>query len=406
MDENGTQRRLASGEMLFHEGARGSEAYLVESGLIEIFVDRPDGRHVLARLGPDEIFGELALIGDQTRSASARALEPTVLTVITHETLTDQLARTSPVLRHLLRVALGRWRDTLRRVGTAGDGHQTLPITRPSAPTEAPADRDLAVKRLRLEQALTDALQRGELELFYQPIVDLAAGCTAGFEALVRWHRSGQPVSPAEFMWVIEDSNLILAFGRWTLRAAAEGLRTLQAVHRPTRCGEERLFCSVNLSARQFGDRSLFATIERALDDNGLAPEQLRLEITESAVLDDFETAVELLTRCRSLGCKLVVDDFGTGYSALSYLHRLPVHGLKLDRSFIKDLAMNERGLHIVRAIGRLAADLDMYAVAEGIETPEQAALCRNIGIGYGQGYFFGRPLALADAQAALAAGR
>lgn len=406
MNDAGSQRLLEAGEVLFCEGDQGREAYLIESGAIEIFLDRPDGSRVLARLGPDELFGEMALVGDQTRTAGARAVAPTVLTLITHETLADHLERASPLVRHLLRVTLARCRDNLRMVGGMNDG--SLPTTAISdaaiSGEEDPADRDLAIKRLRMEQALTEAMQRSELELFYQPIVNLAGGHTAGFEALVRWRRDGKLVPPGEFMWVIEDSALILEFGRWTLRAAAAGLRELQTVHRQSRLDDDLPFCSVNLSVRQFGDTDLFPTIQQALDDTGLQAEQLRLEITESAVLNNLEAALELLVRCRGLGCKLIVDDFGTGYSALSYLHRLPVHGLKLDRSFIQDSASNDRGLRIVRAIGRLASDLDMYAVAEGIETPEQAALCQDVGLGFGQGYFFGRPVALDAAKAALAA--
>ncbi|MEW6168999.1 MAG: EAL domain-containing protein [Pseudomonadota bacterium] len=408
MDDQGSQRVLEAGEVIFREGDLGHHAYLIESGAVEIFIERPDGDRVLAQLGPDDLFGEMALVGDQTRTAGARAVVATSLTVITHNLLSDHLDRASPLVRHLLRVTLARCRDALRLVSGVGDGSDASMRTfvmpqGHGADAAGPADRDLAVQRLRMEQALTEAMQRRQLLLYYQPIVKLSGGQIAGFEALVRWQRpDGALVPPGEFIWVIEDSQLILEFGRWTLREAAAGLQRLQAVHEQKQVDDDRLFCSVNLSVRQFGDAKLFPTIRQALIDTGLSSEQLHLEITESAVLNNPDAALELLGRCRALGCHLVVDDFGTGYSSLSYLHRLPIHGLKLDRSFVADAATTERGLRIVRAIGRLAQDLDMYAVAEGIETPEQAAWCQDIGLAFGQGYFFGRPMPLGAAIDAL----
>ncbi|MEQ1440184.1 EAL domain-containing protein [Fontimonas sp. SYSU GA230001] len=407
MKDSATQRRLAAGQLLFREGEPGHEAYLVESGAIEIYVERPQGKHVLARLGPDELFGEMALISDEPRSASARAIEPTVLSVITHDTLTDQIDRAPPLLRHLLRVTIRRTRDTLRMVGRARDAAvaETSTPAADSRGGDTPADRDVAIRRLRMEQALSEAMRRHELELFYQPIVRLDGGHVAGFESLVRWRRAdGSLVPPGEFVWVLEDSPLILEFGRWTVRAAAEGLKRLQSAFRPARLDEASLFCTVNLSVRQLGDGELIPCLQQALADNGLLPEQLRLEITESAVLNNFDVALELLLRCRDLGCKLIVDDFGTGYSSLSYLHRLPVNGLKLDQSFVRDAATSERGRSIIRAIGRLAEDIGMYTVMEGIETPEQAAWCQDIGLRYGQGYFFGKPMPESAAATMLAA--
>jgi EAL domain-containing protein (putative c-di-GMP-specific phosphodiesterase class I) len=407
VNDQGTQRRLASGELLFREGDPGHEAYLIESGAMEMFLERPEGARVLASLGPDDLFGEMALVGDQARSASARATAPTTLTAITHDMLADHLERASPLLRHLLRVTIARCRDTLRMVGGMSDGTmRAIAVSELGASEhDTPADRDLAIRRLRMEKALGEAMRLHQLELFYQPIVRLDGGTIAGFEALVRWRRDdGTLVPPSEFIWVLEDSNLILEFGRWTIRAAAEGLRKLQASHQQTQVDDDPLFCTVNLSVRQLGDTELFASIQDTLRDTGLLPEQLRLEITESAVLNNLTAAVDLLVKCRGLGCKLIVDDFGTGYSSLSYLHRLPVHGLKLDQSFVQDAAMSERGRCIIRAIGRLAEDIDMYTVMEGIETAEQAAWCQDIGLRFGQGYFFGRPSPIDAAAAMLAA--
>jgi EAL domain-containing protein (putative c-di-GMP-specific phosphodiesterase class I) len=397
--ESAAQRLLEPGEVLFREGDIGHEAFLVEAGTVEIYVERPDGRRVLALLGADDLFGELALIGDQTRTASACATSTTRLSVITHDTLSDQLERASPLLRHLLRVTLARCRTNLRLIGDS----EELPAAQISHAAEPDDDSDVALKRLRLERALAEAMQRSELELFYQPIVRLGSGHVVGFEALVRWRRAdGSLVPPGEFIWVLEDSNLILEFGRWSVKQAAADLRLLSADFHPTRVDDEPLFCSVNLSVRQFGDPELMPAVRSAVFDGGLHPGQLRLEITESGLLNNLHAALELIEQCQSIGCRVVVDDFGTGYSSLWYLHSLPVDGLKLDRSFLQDSTRNDRGLRIVRAVGRLASDLDMYAIAEGIETPEQAAICHDLGLDYGQGFFFGKAVPVAEAQALL----
>ncbi|MES0872557.1 EAL domain-containing protein [Sinimarinibacterium thermocellulolyticum] len=399
MIESAAQRLLEPGEVLFRTGDIGHEAYLIESGAVEIYVDRPEGRRVLALLGADDLFGELALIGDQTRTACARAATATRLSVITHDLLHDQLERAAPLLRHLLRVTLARCRSNLRMIG---DGENPAPTSIAPA-TEPGSVGSLALTRLRLERAIAEAIEREELELFYQPIVRLGGGHVVGFEALARWRRSdGTLVPPGEFIWVLEDSKLILEFGRWVIRKAAADLRKLDAHHQPIRVDDEPLFCSVNLSVRQFGDPELLPVLRAALADHALQAGQLRLEITESGLLNNLNAALELIEQCRALGCRVVVDDFGTGYSSLWYLHSLPVDGLKLDRAFLQDSTRSDRGLRIVRAVGRLAADLDMSAIAEGIETPEQAAICHDLGLDYGQGYYFGRAVPLAQAQALL----
>ncbi len=399
MTGSASQRLLNAGDTLFNEGDVGHEAYLIETGAVEIYVERPEGRRVLAVLGPDDLFGELALIGDQTRTACACATASTRLSVITHDTLADQLERASPLLRHLLRVILARCRNNLRMIG-AGETFQPDQIVR--AP-ETGGDGNLAIKRLRLEQAIAEAMRKGELVLFYQPIVRLGSGHIVGFEALVRWRRSdGSLVPPSEFIGVLEDSSLILEFGRWAIRRAATDLHLLGADYHPHRVDDEPLFCSVNLSVRQFGDPDLLPAVRSAVGDCGLQPGQLRLEITESGLLNNLQAALELIEQCHQLGCRVVVDDFGTGYSSLWYLHSLPVNGLKLDRSFLQDSTRSQRGLRIVRAVGRLAVDLDMYAVAEGIETPEQAALCHDLGLDFGQGFFFSKAVPVAEAQALL----
>lgn len=391
------RRRLSADEVLFQTGESGDIAFLIESGAIEIYLEHEDGAESIARLQAGDLFGEMALAGNHTRTACARALGDTELLVVSHELLNEQMARATPVLRHLLRVTLARSRDLLQRLQQSSTAEPT-PSARYTGSEHV--DHELAVQRLRTEQALREALRDDGLQLHYQPIVDLASGAIAGFEALIRWYDpAGRPIPPSSFIGIAEDSGLIVEIGHWIIDTATAALEEMGGVR-----SDAPPFCSINLSPWQFDDPQLFPRIRDALLRHALDPRRLRLEITESAAFGDPDAVRRLLDQCRALGCALLVDDFGTGYSSLSYLHRLPIDAIKLDRSFIDDLDENRGAAAIVRAITGLAADLGMYTVAEGIETAAQSAACARYGVHYGQGYHFSRGVPLADALALLSA--
>lgn len=344
---------------------------------------------MIATLGPDELFGEMALSGSPLRSACARAHSDCELLVITHQALSEQLDQSTPLIRHLLKIAVARSRVSLS-------------LLQPDGTAEHRHDEDLdhapAVERLRVEHRLRDALRDGLLELHYQPLITLSDRRTAGFESLIRWRDdNGRWIPPDAFIGIAEDSGLIVQIGHWIIETAAAAVATMSDT-------ERKPFCTVNLSPRQMDDPQLFATIQRAIQQHALQPGQLRLEITESMMLGNLQATEQLLAQCRALGCPLLVDDFGSGYSSLAYLHRLPVDAIKLDRSFTSALSEDARAVKIVGAIARLAADLDMYTVAEGIETSAQADICQKQGIRYGQGYLFSAALPLAQARLSLSA--
>jgi len=377
---------LSSGEVLFEKGDRGDCAYIVESGTIEICHDphRPGG--VVARLGAPEIFGEMALFGEHRRSAGARAAEPTTLTRVTHDYLGERLNSADPMLRHLLRTLSNRCRELLN-----GKAAEAPPG---SATPQDDEDRRQAHARVYAEQELTLALERDELQLHFQPIVHLSDQSLAGFEALLRWqHPQRGMVSPAEFIPLAEQSGLINPIGRWIIDRASSALAQF-AAERP----RLPLFMSINLSSRQFDDPQLLAAIDLALAQHPVDPAWIKLEITESLLLQRLDEGLRLLQACRSRGLKVSLDDFGTGYSSLSYLHRLPVDTLKLDRSFVLQLDANAAGAKIVAAVIGLAHQLGMDVIAEGLETKQQIDALQALGADLGQGFHFSRPLAQAAA--------
>ena len=257
-----------------------------------------------------------------------------------------------------------------------------------------------AVNLLQLETDLRGALDRGEFFIQYQPIVALETFMIRGFEALVRWkHPTRGLVSPIDFVPVAEETGLILPIGQWVLKESCRQMRQWQ-----TRFpSDPPLFVSVNLSSKQFTQPDLIQEVARTLQETQLDPRSLKLEITESAVMENVENATEMLRQLRALGVQLSIDDFGTGYSSLSYLHRFPIDTLKIDRSFVTRMVGNTENIEIVRTIVMLAQNLGMDVVAEGVETNEQLVLLRELECENGQGYFFSKPTDVEVAEQVIA---
>ncbi len=244
--------------------------------------------------------------------------------------------------------------------------------------------------RLELDAELRSAVERGELFLVYQPIVDLATGGTAAVEALVRWdHPSRGQLEPSDFIDVSEELGQIVAIGTWVVNEACQQARQWQREHRADR----QLRVSVNTSAREVIEPTFVSGIESALAASGLPADCLTLEITESMMLGDETKSIAALRDLRRIGVHIVIDDFGTGYSALSYLNQLPVDGLKIDRSFVQGLGIEREKTAIVSATIAFAHGLGLAVTAEGIETDEQLQHLMALNCNLGQGFLFARPL-------------
>ncbi len=257
---------------------------------------------------------------------------------------------------------------------------------------------DHAINLLQMETDLRLAQERNEFYIDYQPIVALDDFRLCGFEALVRWqHPERGLISPLEFIPVAEEGGQILQIGQWVLREACQQIQHWQEKFP----ADKPLYMTVNLSAKQFAQPDLIDQVRDILTETGLDPNYLKLEITESVVMDDFESAAAMLFQLRTLGVRLSIDDFGTGYSSLTYLHRFPIDTLKIDRSFVT--RMDKENVEIVRTILMLAENLGMDAVAEGVETQEQMTLLRNLSCQSGQGFFFSKPMSVAGAEEIIA---
>lgn len=247
-----------------------------------------------------------------------------------------------------------------------------------------------AQHRLQVRTELPQAIEKGELQLRYQPIVELKTGDIAGFEALVRWnHPRRGSLSPATFVPIAEETGVMIVLGRWILQEVCHQARLWTKQLNLTR--NRTIY--VNLSGREFRDPDLVKRVQAILGNEGLGAFKLKLEITEGAMMDDADTTIETLRQLRSLGVELCIDDFGTGYSSLRYLQRFPVQTVKVDHSFITHLDTDIESTSIVRAIMLMAHTLGMDVVAEWVETPDQLVLLEAMGCEYGQGYLFSQPV-------------
>ena len=251
------------------------------------------------------------------------------------------------------------------------------------------------LNRLTLENDLQRALKQQEFITYYQPIINLATEKISGFEALVRWrHPERGLISPLEFIPCMEETGLIVPVGIMILKQACLQLKAWHDL------GWTELTMSVNLSVRQFACPNLVEDIDQVLLETAIDPNYLKMEITESAIMDNAQTAITVLEQLRSRHIQISIDDFGTGYSSLGYLHRFPVDNLKIDRSFVSQIQSDKRKYQVVDMIVSLSKQLQLSIIAEGIETTEQLQWLQNVGCEYGQGYLFSKPLPAVDVAA------
>ena len=247
-----------------------------------------------------------------------------------------------------------------------------------------------AMARLRLENDLQRALAQKELEVYFQPIYSLLTKKILGFETLLRWrHPIHGIITPDQFISIAEETGLIIPIGAWVLQEACSQLKQWQEQFSQM----DALTVSVNLSSKQLSDPSLVEQIHQTLERTGLNPHNLKLEITESSMMENAETATYLLFQLQEAGIQIYIDDFGTGYSSLSRLNELPIDVLKIDRSFVNRMCADTTQIQIIRSIASLAENLGMEIIAEGIETPDQMQQLKGLGCKVGQGYLFSKPV-------------
>jgi diguanylate cyclase len=387
MTESLAHRRFAAGHVLFEAGDAADAAYIVEKGWVEIFVRGSGGVQRLSLLGPGEIFGEMALVDDSPRSAGARVLEDVDCVIVERAQILREIDRAAPLMQLLLRTLILRL-----RAATAG--------AQVWANAVIPDVTAQAVAHIKIEHEVRQALKGGEIAAYLQPIVRLDDGVPIGFEALARWHHPRLGVlGPEALLPAVARAGLVEALDLLVVREAATMVGALN--RRLTLAGRRPVFVAANFGAAHFADLRLAPLLADILEEAQLPPERLKIEITETTLISNPK-AGEALAQLRARGMSISLDDFGTGYSGLSYLSKFPIDYLKIDGSFVAAALDERKSSDILRAMLALGAQLEIDAIAEGIESEAQATLLREMGCLYGQGYLYGRPLPANEACAAV----
>jgi len=372
-------RELFPGEILYRQGDPSDCAWLVERGAIELSSEQ--GRRTIHHgvLGPGELIGELGMLDGQPRSATATARGDTQLLAIEHDQFLERLDSGDPIVRTLVLSLLRRTRAIL----AALPAEVQLPPE--DLATESHEER-AGLDKIRLEARLRDALDNRTLEVRYQPIYDIPAGRVGSYEALVRWELPERgPVSPAEFIKLAEETSLIVPVGEYVLDRVIEVLTGLRDG------GTDPLpSIAVNLSAKQLVEPGMARQIVERVRRAALPAGTLKLEVTESRMLD-YAPVAAVMQHCREHGIPFALDDFGTGYSNLTHLYKLEFEFIKVDQAFARHMFDSPRAMAIVEAIVVMAHGIGADVICEGVETREQLQRLRELGVRYAQGYLVGQ---------------
>ena len=380
---------FTGGQKIFEYGDAGDCAYLIEEGTVEVFVVEQGKERRIKLMGKGELFGEVSLIDYRPRTASVRAVDKAVLVPIPRKLVEGLLEKSDPILRHLLLLILERFRDS--------HGCSAMPAASAKISTEQSirrsADKGEATQKISLAHGMSRALSREEFQLYYQPICDLDDRRIAGFEALIRWHHPTDGVmQPKDFLWIAEQTGFIREIGLWTLERASRDWPALKKL-----TGHAAPFVSVNLSAAQLNDERLVEDVKAIFASQNIKPTELKLELTETAMIEHPEIALKIMSRLTELGCCIALDDYGAGHSGLGHLQRYPICTLKIDATFIEPITKTVQNQEIVRSTVALAHSLGMKVVAEGIESEEVRAMLQGMQCDFGQGWLFGGPATLQE---------
>lgn len=352
-------RELVSGDVLFHEGDVADTAYIIESGELEISTQTDGNKVVICSLVDGDIVGEMGIIDDEPRTATATAIQSTRLISASRNQLTDRISEADDILKLLVKVLLDRYRSGLSKMKGETRGADSKEVVAEFI--------HHGISKIRLEAELRQALEANELKVYYQPIGDLRTGNVAGFEALTRWfHPTRGFISPGLFISLAEETDLIVPVGLHVFKQASEDMVRLQKAA-DEKGYEHPLFMSINVSGRQVINDQFLKQAAEIVDGTGLPREQFKLEITESFAID-VAAAESWISEAHALGFKVSLDDFGTGVSSLETLYRLDLDAAKVDRAFVIDLANNQRNRQLTRDIVAMIQRLGLEVIVEGVE--------------------------------------
>jgi EAL domain-containing protein (putative c-di-GMP-specific phosphodiesterase class I) len=391
-------QKFKKGDLIFQSGDAGDCAYIIDSGRVEIFSTTSGIELPLNNLGVGEIFGEMAILDRNPRSASARALDDVLVSVVSRHQFEQRIDQADPIVRLLVSILVKR----LRKNALSSD---SLLLTDPPGNREVGPEKitmdhsqTQVIEKIKFEAELYEALKNDSFILHYQPIISIKTNKIAGFESLIRWQSDTRGmVRPDLFMNVAEETSLIVPIGKWVFEKSCETLHKFQHKLRAEKKAHHDFFITVNISGKQFADPQFFNMLETVPKQFSVNQKNVKLEITEKILLEGniFFFWIE---KCRAQGFPVSLDDFGTGYSMLSYLSDFNVDNIKIDQSFVRKIEQDHRTRIVVQAIINIAKGLGIEVIAEGVETEKQARLLRDLGCDYLQGFYYSRPIPFDEA--------
>lgn len=381
---------LRAGDVIFRENDYGDCAYMIDVGSVEISVERDGEKVVVAHVGPGEFVGEMAILTDAPRTATAIVAEDAMLRKISAEQFTQRVSEMEPVMQMAIETALHRLSTTLTLLKSDGS-HDAIEHRRQG--------NSAALATLQLEAEIAAGVRRDEFRLYYQPIIELASGKLHGFEGLIRWqHPERGFLAPDHFIPTASKSDLIQLITSFCLAQACKDLPLMRAACLANLENVLPPTVSINITGRDLENDDIVQRFDQAVTENQLTHDALTFEVTETSLMHDKAQAADVLSKIRALGADVAIDDFGTGYSSMAHLSRLPSTILKIDRSFVSAMNESEQDRKIVTIILSLARELNMSVVAEGIETRDDHDFLKAHGSDYGQGYLFAKPMPLNQA--------
>lgn len=390
MNSRPRQITLPKGTIVFNEGEPGDCAYIVEKGRVLVFLTKDHDEVPVSILGVGEIFGEMSLIDDLSRSASVRTIEDCVLSIVARDQLVERFQSSDTLVQLLLKVLMNRLRRNNLALSNSWDvAHGKA--ERYDIYVDENSKYEDVFENLKFENRLQEALNREEFEMFYQPILDIEINAIVGCEALIRWKDpQGGYIHPDKFIDFLEDCSLVIPVGYWILERCFRDFQSMRDLY-----GTDFMM-SINVSGRQFTHPNFLNELEKLSWKYKIPVGNIKLEVTERVMMDG-SVALDILNKCRQKGYSISIDDFGTGFSSLQYLSQMPVSYLKIDRSFVMKLSRDPKALAVVRSMIFMAKSLGMDVIAEGIETLDEREILLQLGAPLGQGWLYSKALPLPE---------
>ena len=377
-----TQLKLLPGEILYREGEENNCCYIIETGELVLYWDDNGRRIECERRGAGSLVGELSILTDQPRTVTVEALTECRIFRVSSEQILERFKALDPILKACIETSISFNGIFNRRLNEDWD---QAPYTNHTLENSSEI-----IEQLKLEKEIINALNSNQFSLFYQPIVNLGSGTICGFEALMRWfHPKFGPITPDRFIPVAEATGSIEKLTEFALMEACSALKRLSG----ETTQDDPLYVSVNVSGEDIGRRNFVDFLNLAVEMHNLCPSQIKLEVTETALIPDNINTAHNLSRLSKLGYGVSIDDFGTGYSNLAYLKTLPLTAIKIDRAFVSDAHANPVSRGIVKMIVGLGVDLNVEIIAEGLETLCDVDTLNELGCNLAQGFYFHRPM-------------